>query len=136
MSSSGADASDLDAALALLSGPQLVAHLRATCHRADYDAAAQVLSDRDRRLAHAERAAVESRAGLAELGAQVQALEERCLAYMGAANVRGFLASGTSPLRTRRNGPQRRGFLARGRRPRLEARPTTKTTQSRLPSFL
>ena len=39
MSSSGADASDLDAALALLSGPQLVAHLRATCRRADYSCA-------------------------------------------------------------------------------------------------
>ena len=33
------DASDRDAALAHLSSLHLMAHLNATCHRADYDAA-------------------------------------------------------------------------------------------------
>jgi len=78
--SSGADASDLDAALALLSGPDLVAHLRATCRRADYDAASRVLGDRDRRLAQVDDELAEARMGLANLAAQVQDLVERCLA--------------------------------------------------------
>ena len=54
-----------------------MAHLRATCRRADYDAAARVLGDRDRWLAKAEAALAEARTGLADLTAEVQAQQER-----------------------------------------------------------
>ncbi|XP_039811928.1 uncharacterized protein LOC120674892 [Panicum virgatum] len=83
-SGSGADASDRDAALDRLSGPELVAHLRVTCRRADYDAAARVLAARDRRLADAEARLAEVRPGLADALAQLQALREEYLALRAA----------------------------------------------------
>ncbi|ONM39664.1 hypothetical protein ZEAMMB73_Zm00001d044005 [Zea mays] len=92
--SSGADASDVDAALALLSGPDLVAHLRVTCRRADYEAAARVLGDRDRRHAQTEAALAEARTGLADLTAEVQALQERYLELKAASRGPSSRSSG------------------------------------------
>jgi hypothetical protein len=90
-SGSGADASDRYAALDRLSGPQLVAHLRATVRRADYDAAARVLDARDRRLAEAQDALAEARAvlaevqpGLADARAELEALRENYRALQAA----------------------------------------------------
>lgn len=60
---SGAMASSaaLDADLARLSGSELVAHLRTTCHLADYQATARVLDARDARLAKAEAALAQAK---------------------------------------------------------------------------
>jgi len=90
-SGSDAGASDRDAALDRLSGPELVAHLRTTCRRADYDAAARVLAARDRRLAEAqarladaEARLAEVRPGLADALAELQVLREDYLALRAA----------------------------------------------------
>jgi hypothetical protein len=73
------------AALALLSGPDLVAHLHTTCRKADYDAATKVLGnhDHDHRLAQAKDA-LEARTGWENLPTQVQALQERYLTLKAA----------------------------------------------------
>jgi hypothetical protein len=42
--------------LAFLSGGELVAHLATTCRRADFEAAAHVLAERDRKFAEDEAA--------------------------------------------------------------------------------
>ncbi|XP_039851620.1 uncharacterized protein LOC120710045 isoform X2 [Panicum virgatum] len=83
-SGSDAGASDRDAALDRLSGPELVAHLRTTCRRADYDAAARVLAARDRRLADAEARLAEVRPGLADALVELQVLREDYLALRAA----------------------------------------------------
>ncbi|OEL36862.1 hypothetical protein BAE44_0002114 [Dichanthelium oligosanthes] len=79
-SSAAAGASDRDAELGLLSGPALVAHLRATCRRADYDAVARVLDARDRRLASAEAQLAEFAPRLADAEARLETLREDYLA--------------------------------------------------------
>lgn len=90
-SGSGADASDRNAALDRLSGPQLVAYLRTTIRRADYDAAARVLDARDRRLAEVQAALAEAQAvlaevqpGLADARAELEALRENYHALQAA----------------------------------------------------
>ncbi|KAL6615725.1 hypothetical protein ACP70R_037995 [Stipagrostis hirtigluma subsp. patula] len=77
-------AADPDAVLARLSGPELVAHLRTTCSRADYDAAERVLGARDRRLAAAEAKLGEVMDGLQAALAEVGALREKYEALRGA----------------------------------------------------
>ncbi|CAL4948364.1 unnamed protein product [Urochloa decumbens] len=114
-SGAGAGASGLDAELDRLSGPELVARLKTTCRRADYDAAARVLDARDRRLAAAEARVADSEAalgelksGVAEVRAELQALRERYLALQAAGGgpakgpSRGAIAASPAP---RRGGP-------------------------------
>ncbi|XP_062179930.1 uncharacterized protein LOC133884503 [Phragmites australis] len=73
-----------DAELARLSGSELMAHLRTTCRRTDYDAAARVLDARDRRLALANAVLDEVRPALAAALAEVNALREEYVALKGA----------------------------------------------------
>ncbi|CAO2204235.1 unnamed protein product [Urochloa humidicola] len=79
-SGSGAGASDLDAELDHLSGPDLVARLKNTYRRAEYDAAARVLGARDRRLAAAEAALAAAEARVAGSEAALAARDRRLAA--------------------------------------------------------
>ncbi|CAO2170854.1 unnamed protein product [Urochloa humidicola] len=81
----GSGASDLDAELDRLSGRDLVARLKNTCRRADYDAAARVLDARDRRLAAAEASVADSKTALAAAEARVADSEAAAEARVAAA---------------------------------------------------
>ncbi|WVZ69416.1 hypothetical protein U9M48_018204 [Paspalum notatum var. saurae] len=87
------DAADRAAALALLSGPEIVALLRTTHRRADYDAAARVLAARDARLAEAHAALLELRSGMPDALAEIKVLREQHLAFKAASRGRVRSAS-------------------------------------------
>ncbi|KAJ1284594.1 hypothetical protein BS78_03G216800 [Paspalum vaginatum] len=78
------DEAHRDAALARLSGPEIVDHLRTTFRKADYAAAARVLAARDSALADAEAKLLEARAGMAEALAEIEVLREQRLAFKAA----------------------------------------------------